>query len=229
MRTIRFIISAAALLLSAFSISAQDYQPKEAWPYIYREFQTGTLTLLSGAVSDSEFNIPIPSTKLHHIKDGTIMELEIDTIKDVVIKGERYINAQGKLMKVLASSDKGYVLSLVAPDEEAMNKVNIGYGISSSTASAMNVTTLLEGSASDLVNLKYDTLMERRDAGKVLPVKSSIYLMVGITVVEATKYEVTQGCGVDKKVLNNFFKTSKTKWKDAQSLLNLVNFIAENK
>lgn len=223
-----FTSSIIALFACVFTVNAQTYVPTEAWPYIYKDFTKGTLTPRNAAELVTEFNVPLTGTKLHYVQNGKIMEIPAMRVISVTIGEDLYIAASSKLMKVLASDESGYVLSSTEVDIDAMNKVSIGYGISSSTASAQNVTTLTD-TGDVLVNQNLLESVEKQGTGKELKTRSKTFLFVKGQLIEASKSIVTKESGVDKKAMNAFIKENSIKWKDADSLLKIVDFIASQK
>lgn len=220
-----FTSSILALFAGIFTVSAQTYTPTESWPYIYKDFTKGTLTPRNAAELVTEFNVPLTGTKLHYVQDGKIMEIPAMRVISVTIGDDLYIAASSRLMKVLASDESGYVLSATEVDIDAMNKVSIGYGISSSTASAQNVTTLTE-TGDVLVNQNLLDSVEKQGTGKPLKTKTNTFIFVKGQLLEASKSIITKESGVEKKAINAFFKENKIKWIDAESLLKVVDFLA---
>ena len=62
--------------------------------------------------------------------------------------------------------------------------------------------------------------------GNVLPVKEVLYLMLGDRLIPATRQEILNVPGVDKKAATAFMKQEKIKWKDTASLEKLLVFVS---
>ncbi|MGM9790550.1 MAG: hypothetical protein ACI3Y9_09660 [Candidatus Cryptobacteroides sp.] len=224
----KILLVAASLLLLGNVCRAQKFQPKDTWPYIFKDFTEGKVYTPDGReILSSELNISVVKGTLNYIEDGTIMAADMMRVSTAVIGDRRFINVMGRMMEVLASSDSGQVIKDVQLDVDEMGKTNIGYGIASSTASSQNVTTLMEG-MSDMVNLNISDALTRSKEGTVIPLKEDLYLRYGVATVPAFKKDVLDIRGIDKAEAEAFFKAQKIKWKDPQSLIKVVDFIAEN-
>lgn len=134
-----------------------------------------------------EVNFNIIDGKLHYIENGVIMSAEMVQVSSVVTESATYLNVWGRMMKVVASDEKGYVLRSVEVDKDKMAKTDIGYGISSATASSQNVTSLLGDSATLLVNMDISQALSKRAAGKVFPTMETLYLKINSDILPATK------------------------------------------
>lgn len=128
------------------------------------------------------------------------------------------------MYQVLSETDNGSLIQFASIDFDKLQKVDIGYGISSSSASAMNVTSLLQGMDS-MVNTHFDTAIEKRDNGIVLPLLIEKFIYVDGKLVPASKYGVREFPGIDKDAANAFFKERKIKWNKDESLAELIDFV----
>ena len=202
----KILLAAASLLMIGSVCRAQKFQPKDTWPYLIKDFTEGKV----------------------YTPDGKeILSSDMRRVSNVVIGDRKFINVMGRMMEVLASSASGHVLKDVQVDVDEMGKTNIGYGISSATASSQSVTTLMDG-MSDMVNLNLSDAVTRSKEGTVIPVKEDLYLKYGAATVPAFKKDVLDIQGLDKAAAEGFFKSQKIKWKDPQSLIKVVDYIAEN-
>lgn len=71
-------------------------------------------------------------------------------------------------------------------------------------------------------------LKNSKEDGAVLPVITKVYLVLPRQVVFATKKDVSDIDGIDKKALSAFLKEKKIKWKNPQDLLVVLDYVAEN-
>ena len=71
-------------------------------------------------------------------------------------------------------------------------------------------------------------LKNSKDEGTILPLAVKTYLVFRGNVVFAGKKDVMNVDGLDKKALAAFIKEKKIKWKDPQSLIELVDYMVEN-
>ncbi len=228
MKKTRFIIFAAMLLMSVQLCFAQKFEPTRTWPYLYRDFQNG---LIITNTEDEQISAAVNITlggRVHYIneKDQKVMEADILRVASVRIADDVYANVGGRMMRLIAVGNDGIVACETALNADELNKSDIGYGISSATASTMNVNSLASA-GSTFVDMPLNSIMAERDAGEKLPVKQTNYFRVGINVIPATKAAV-MNCGlVDKDAAKAFFKSNKIKWNDPKSLRDVVNFLSE--
>ena len=221
----RFLFLQVFLLFAAGTVCAQKYEPRESWPYLNENFQTGAVRTVKGSlIEDSTYNISIADGSLHYIVDGKIMKIDMMTIYTARVGDQVFVNVGGKMYQVLAETDNGSLIQLVSIDFDKLGKVDIGYGISSSSASAMNVTSLLQGMDS-MVNTHFDTAIEKRDNGIELPLLAEKFIYVDGKLVPASKYGVREFPGIDKAAANAFFKEKNIKWNKDESLSELIDFV----
>lgn len=219
----------AILGILAFSVSAsaQRYEPTDKWPYVNQTFLQGNVRTSSGAlVRSAELNVCLSNGSLHYINDGKIMQIDMNTIYTASIGNAVFLNAAGRMMKVLAEGDGVCVLELRSIDVEELGKVNIGYGISSATASSENVNILNEMS-SDMVNMSLTNALRDAESGKRLPLLIEKYIWVNGMAIRASKSDIANAPGVNKSELNAFVKQNKIKWNDVPSLLKVAEFLSK--
>ena len=223
----RFIFAFAGLLV-AFPLLAQDFKPRATWPFLYENFQPGASRSLDGTLtSDALFNVAVEDGALMYIgKDETIMRADMSRVYTVRIGDDSFVNAMGRLYKVLSEQEDGSVVLGTTLDVDELNKVNIGYGISSSTASAQSMANTLAGRF-DIGGTKVAQSEQDKLSGKVLPVKETFYFRIGMQLIPATKSELINTLGLDKKAANAFFKQEKVKWRDPASLEKVLSFVAQ--
>lgn len=219
------ILLLAALLLSAGFAGARDYSPTTTWPYAYPDFSAGYVTIHGGTVKTMIVNINIVWGSLHYLEDDFIKETH--DVKAVKIGSDQYVNAVGKLMKVLASSDKGYVVEGVEVDIAALNSTGAAYGSSSTTLGTMNLSSLEGiGATNSSSALNHMEIRANKDSGQILPLIRKKYIFAGGRLVYATKKDVSNAVGAP--ALKAFLKENKVKWNNAESLLQLLPlFVSE--
>lgn len=226
----RIVINAIAILVfwagsSILALAQDDFIPTETWPYKYAEFETGTVKSTSGEVRTYEkLNIYLPNLSLHYVMEDKVMSADMSKVYLVGIGDEVYLNTGGKLRKILIESDNGVVLEESWIDMEEYNSVDIGYGISSRTASAQNVSTLLLENAAQM-NRNLTDLVNKRDSKKLV-VRSSLYIRVNGFLYRATLGDVADMMP-DKKLAKKELKKLKIKWKDPASLVAVIDYIYE--
>lgn len=233
------IVLSLFLFLSSFLLRAQDpdayappYEPMDSWPYVYEQFESGNVRTTKGALlTYASLNICIADGKLHYIEAGKIMQANMMQIFTALVgDNDVYVNVGGKMYRVLVETDDGSILKMTSVDVDELSKVDIGYGVSSSTASRTN--TSLSGLGMEtldgvnMVNMTITSAEQKKNTGKILPLKETLYLYVSGKLVPANKHEVQQL--VDKDTAKAFFKANKIKWNKAESLLPLLSFLREH-
>jgi len=230
MNAIKRIAAMAVLLLAgALACSAQRYQPKDTWPYLYPDFQNALVFTASGVqVQEAMMNVTVDG-KLHFIRDEKILAVDMKNVYTARLGNDVYVNAGGKLMKVLAENDNGAVVLESSIDVDKMSKADIGYGVKSATASTQNITTLAGGTMDAMVDMALSTVMDQKASGSVIAMKESTYLRVGMNLTPASKRGLMDNPYVDKATAKAFLKSIKIDWKNPKSLLKVVDFIATEK
>lgn len=223
------VLFAFAALLSLFcvpSFAQGNYVPHEGWPLIYENFESGAARTKAGAlVTEALLNVSVIDGSLLYVDaSGLIIKADMSSVFTAKVSDDVYVNIQGKLYKLLSELDKGYVLSLTVVDEDKLGKADIGYGISSSTASVQNLSVLLDG-RSNLINKSVEQSIKNKFDTPELPVKLERYLYVNGRMVPASRNSLINYPGVDKKAALDFIKKEKIKWKDVSSLEKLVIFL----
>ena len=221
------VLTAGALLAQNYrSSDAAPYQPRDTWPYIYADFTSGVIrTTNNASTTEGTFNVSLIDGSLHYILNGTIMKLDMASVLTAKIGEELYVNIGNKMYRVLVEKENGWLLQYEQVDMEEMNKASIGYGISSSTASTQNVSTLLEGS-SDMVNMLLENAISAKANGRVLPIAKSHHIYCGGYLVAAARSSIREYPLIDKKEADAFLKSHKIKWNKPESLEQLIDFVA---
>ena len=222
----RYIFTVLALMLSLGSLSAQNSEPTTTWPYIYPDFLSGELKQLTGAPVQGAFNIHILESRLHFIEDGMIREVQPSEVVSVKVGDDYFATVSNKMMKVLAKSGNGFVAEEVLVDMARLNATGGAYG-SSSNSIATQALSSIEGIGGTRSNMNHMELKNAKNEGSVLPVIVKKYLVFPGYVVYATKNDVSKLYGIDKDEMNAFLKEHKIKWKDENSLIQVLDFICE--
>jgi len=230
----RMLIFSLAILLTALSLSAQE--PTTNWPFKFNDFQSGAIRTLDGSLITSYenlFNINLASGGVNYVNEGTIMEADMRRVTSAQIANLVYINVGGKMHEVLFEQEKGLVVRLESIDVEKMNKTDIGYGVSSSTASTNKTSLDLLGFGDwegiHLTGQTYTQARVKQGSGEPLPLRSDLYLVVDGIRIDATKTAVMNQPFVDKAEAKAFFKVNKIKWGKAETLPAVVGFIYDQK
>ena len=130
-------------------------------------------------------------------------------------------------MKVLASSDNGFIAEEMLVDVARLNTTGGAYG-SSSNSIATQALSSIEGIGGTRSNMNHMELKNSKNDGSILPVTVRRYLVLPGRVIYAAKKDVMQIDGIDKDALSAFMKENKLKWKNPQDNLKVLDFIADN-
>ncbi|MBO4743580.1 MAG: hypothetical protein J5533_08095 [Bacteroidales bacterium] len=222
----RFLLI-CAFALAALSAAAQDYEPTSTWPYLYPDFTEGEILALDGTSKKAMLNVHVLKAALHYIDGELIKELAPGQAFSARIGQDYYINASGKMMKVLAQNNNGYVAEGVEVDIVKLNSTGAAYGSSSTTLGTMALSSIEGlGASNSSTSINHMELKANKDNGQTLPLLTKKYLFVNKMCIFATKRDVATF--VDAAAFKAFLKSNKVKWNDPQSLLGVVDFIAEN-
>lgn len=216
------------MLVALCSINAQEYNPTDTWPFLYLDFQPGMTRAKSGAtLTEARFNITVNDGRLVYVgKDDVIMQLDMNEVYTARVGEDVYVNILGKMYKLLSELDCGAVVEGVEVDVDEMNKVEIGYGVSSSSASANNVSVIMDGRF-NLINKSLQQAVDEKSQGNVVPIMTTQYIVVNGILIPASRQTISSYPGVDKKEANDFFKKEKIKWKEVSSLEKVLVFVNE--
>lgn len=239
----KYLILLAFLCVGTFISSAKDFEPKDSWAYRYEDFVQGKVFNSKGEVIlEGKVNISVVDGKLHYVKGESIMEADMLQVFSVTItetkediysktaKEEGYMNVGGKMFRLLSRSDKSAVLEFMEVDMDKLSKSEIGYGITSSTASTQNLNlAALDGIVQNQANMNYSLASESKGSGERIPVKVSRYLLSRGALVLAKKREVAKIPELDKKALDAFVKSNKLKWDKTEDLQKIADYISDQR
>ena len=229
-----FMASLLLLVSAAGEGYAQRYQPRDTWPYLNEEFIEGDVRTSGGQLLERhKLNVCIADGRLHYVQDHMIMAADMNKVYTAKIGDFVYVNRGGKMFKVLVETDNGAVLQLTEVDVEEMNKTDIGYGISSSTASSQHTTLSGLGLTDEMGgfgiagNSRYEEVLVNKGSGKVIPQKETLWLLVGGMMLPASRKDFLAYPGIDRDAAVKFLKDNKIKWSKPLSLAKVVEYLAK--
>lgn len=226
MKRLLSICAAALMTVAAF---AQDDLPTLNWPYLFPDFMEGEVMMTGGKIGTGKYNIHLGLGALHFVNDGKIAEVSTGNIILITMGNDVLRNVNGKMMKVLAQTDGGFVLQETLADYSAVVRNDGAYGGSlSNSAKGFSYDENL-GNYGYLVTDGYEDLLSIKNEAEILPVVSHTYLYIGNDLIQAGKKNVSALEGVDKKAFSEFLKSEGIKWKEVDDLVKVVNYIAEHK
>lgn len=222
MKRIFLLIACWALALTAQA----QIDAYTTWPYYYPDFQQGTLILSNGQTRVMPVNIHLLKGDLHFIDENNMIQMApAGQFSAVQIGNDTFRRVGGYLMKITAGpDDKNYVAVRRIADLTALGETGGAYGTSSTTASTQRITSVdLPG----FVNTSHMEMMQHRENGEKLKIKSEYYVVIDGNVVKATKKEVTEALGDKGADFKQFLKKNKINWKDEQSMLKVFEFLGK--
>lgn len=223
----RFSAFLACALLTVCA-AAQSYSPTTTWPYLYSDFTEGEIQTQDGAKKSALLNVSLVRSTLHYIDKEYIKELANGSVYSARIGNDYFINAAGRLMKILAQNDNGYVAESTEIDMARLNSTEAAYGSSSTTLGTMALTSLEGiGATNSNSSLNHMELKNSKEDGKTLPLIQKKYIFVNGKCIYATKKDVS--AVADPASFKAFLKENKVKWNNPQSLLGVVDYLATSK
>jgi len=214
---------AIALLTCGAALRAQTCTT--TWPYLYPDFQDGTVYMRGGGTQNIKLNIHLLRTSLHYIELGMIKEAFPRDIDSIRIGGDLFRYVNGVPMRVAARGTAGYVAERLTADFAAALEGSGAYGMSASTISKTDLSSL---EVSGGTNQNHMLLLQSKDQGKTAEIEGEYFLVAGADVYPAVRKDVLEGVPEDRKEsVAAFIKNFKIKWKRPDSLVLLADFLAE--
>ena len=229
MKRIITLLSALVILASGLC-SAQNlpYKPTDVWPYEYDSFTEGRL-YRTGNLNDvvGRFNVCIANGQVHYLDEqNIILEADSREIRAVEIGEDMYINCFGKMYEIVERGDYGYIVRLKSINNTPEG-VDIGFGITSSTVAAQSVDLASAiGISAALVHSNVAKVALEKENGTPLNLNVETFIKVGDHLVPASKQDVIEA--TSKDAANAFLKAHKVKWNQPETLVPLIDFLAEN-
>ncbi len=223
----RFLLPLLLCVLPALPGRAQTFEPRDSWPFLYEEFLSGATRTMDGSLTtDARFNVSVIDGSLLYIgNDDIIMKPDMTRVYTARLGNDVYVNIMGRMYQLLSELDCGLVVLGREVDRDELNKVSIGYG-KSAVASTQSVS-LIAIDGGNGANKSLESFNTTKYNGKVLPVKETYYLRVGMRLIPATRQELLNLPGIDKKAATAFFKQEKIKWRETASLEKVLVFVNE--
>lgn len=223
----RYLISVFyTILITAAQLFGSDFKPLSTWPYIYEEFSEGWITTLQGnRIKYDKININISTCRAHYLTNDIIMEADSRSIARINIGEDNYIFASGKLVKVLKDSLKGAVVQSIGIDIEEMSKADIGYGKSSTASTQSLALSAITANMDFSLNKSMSTIAKEKYSGSEVPIDNAIGIYYKGIFVPATRYDISNIPGIDKKAFKKFVKENKIKFSSVEDLVKVVDYL----
>ena len=212
--------------LLSLSVGAQKYVPNTKWPYLYEDFQKGTIYMEGNKKSEAELNVHLLGNVLHYIKpDGKIYHSDDRNIIRVEIGSDAYIYSDRQLMQIVANEGTNLLLKLKKAAFDTMEAGSGAYGASLNSSAARDLSSLDLGG---LNTPELGKMLQEKKDGRDIPIVENYYFVINDTRIDATKREVEKFVGLERAGdLKKFLKENKIKWKNTESLKQLLKFLVQ--
>jgi hypothetical protein len=199
---------------------AQKYSPTTHWPFLYEDFQNGTVYFSDSAKDKQQkLNIHLLHATLWHVDGENVLLSDPKGIIKVSIGTDSFIYMNGELVRLvktagdyaLVESVKGNYNAIVSPGSGA-------YGMSTQSLSASKQSSI------GVMNYM-QTMLDKKE-GANLPLIRKYYFILSERIVQATRKEVEKAVSKESlPTLRAFVKEHKIKWNEEESLISLLDFL----
>ena len=223
----RKIIVLLLLVTTALTVSAQKYSPNTKWPYIYENFTEGTIFFEGNKKTKAQLNIHLLGNKLHYLADdGRIFTSDDKDVIRVEIGSDAYIYSDHKLVRIVAVDKTNLLVELTKADFDALFTSTGAYGASLNSSSSRDLSSLDLGG---LENAELGRMLQEKNDGRDIPLKKQNLFILGGKQIEAVKKSVESVLNADgQKEWKDFQKQNKIKWKNEESLSQVLTFISSH-
>lgn len=225
----KFLFMCAGTLMA---VAAFAQEPTTNWPYLYPEFKEGELNVRS-KTEKALFNIHLDLGALHYVEDGRIKEANILNATTLVIGNDVFRNVAGKMLKVLARAQGGYIVEETRATYSAVVRNDGAYGTTALNSTTTKTFLYNENAINQyngyLMTDVYKDLLAMKDDSEKLPFRKSLYMVIGMEQVPAERKAVTSLEGLDRKALKAFLKSEKIDWNELADLVKVMDYIIANR
>lgn len=225
----KFLFMCAGTLVA---VAAFAQEPTTNWPYLYPEFKEGELNVRS-KTEKALFNIHLDLGALHYVEDGRIKEANVLNATTLVIGNDVFRNVAGKMLKVLARAQGGYIVEETRATYSAVVRNDGAYGTTALNSTTTKTFLYNENAINQyngyLMTDVYKDLLAMRDDAEKLPVRKNLYIVIGMDQIPADKKSVASLSGLDRKALKAFLKSEKIDWNEIGDLVKVIDYIIANR
>lgn len=201
----------------------ENFTPNTLWPYVYDNFESGTIYFTNGKQSSSQLNIHLYGNVLHYVgNDGKIYTVDANDLAKVIIGTDTYICNDGKMMMVVVTKGDATLTKLEKADFDALFTSTGAYGSSLNTYGSRDISAL---DLSGLNGPELGKMLQTKKDGREIPVKDEYYLKIGNKFMAANKKDIMNN--LDETIRNEFktyVEKNKIKWKKEDSLVKMMGF-----
>lgn len=225
-------------LMILLALGTAAFAQSTTWPYLFPEFQEGTVYFKDKAAATQKVNIHLFKGNLHYLDaGGVVREALMVEVIEVEIGADKYVNMDGTLVKVLVAGENGCVAQEVLGDldvpkkQYAARNPSVDYRGTSDQAFQTTAKQQAEAKVSvlELQNMTGKTeaaLAASKKSGRPFELVTKNYVIAGGQNVVATKKGVSDWLPQDRKdAWKAWQKDHKIKWNEPESLLQIADFV----
>lgn len=203
-------------------ITAQ-YAPNTKWPYLFDNFQEGTIYMVNNQKTEGKVNIHLLGSALHYLNNEQVLQADLKDVSHVEIGSRTFIPDDNKIMEVIAKKGSYSILKLITGDFESLLSSGGAYGSSSNTSATRDLSSLDIGG---LNNPNHGLMLQEKTDGREVPLVIKFYLQTkDKQLFPANRKDIEKSLNEEQKVKwKVFLKSHKVKWKDEQRLAVILNF-----
>jgi len=213
-----------------FNVTGQNYAPTTNWPYLYENFQQGTIYLKSGNTLEKSVNIHLVASVLHYVENNMIQELmNTEDVDSIQIKtsyaSETFVYIDGRIYRLIEQTDNNNgIFEINIGNFDELLSTTGAYGTKNYTASPTKFVSLNIGGIAERDYLK---LSSGKDNGKLFPIDKTYFFKINGKLIKARSKDVENSIDSPqvKKQLQSYLKKNKVKWNNIDSLAGLYRFL----
>lgn len=218
----KFNLIVFTILLTGI-VNAQAFNPTTKWPYVFKNFQVGTIYFNDKQTLELEVNIHLLKSALHYVKQDMIYHADTSNpIDSIIINNVKYIYMDNQLVQVISERKNNKLVLLKKGDFDILFTTTGAYGTAAHTSAVNDLSSFEIGG---LTNMNHQQLVLEKEDGKSLPVKTSLHFLIDNKPVAATKKGLKDMLDAEKyKQLEAFTKENKINWKKTGDLEKILEF-----
>ena len=218
----KYILIVSVFLLAGL-LNAQSFNPTTKWPYVYKNFQSGTIYFNDKQTLELQVNIHLLKSVLHYVNQDMIYHADTSNpIDSIIINKVKYVYMDNQLVEVIGEKKNNKLVLLKTGDFDVLFTTTGAYGTAAHTSAVNDLASYEIGGIS---NMNHRQLVLEKEDGKLLPVKTSMYYIIDDKPVLATKKGLKDILNADKfKQLEVYAKENKIKWKKTGDLEKILLF-----
>lgn len=204
-------------------IVAQAQSTTSMWPYVYPDFQRGTVYFKDLNTLSADVNVHLLKSTLHYLNNDQIIEANTSEIAVVQINVDTYYVKNNQLLRFITGDSVKYVAELVLADFDGIMSSGGAYGSSSNVQATSKLSSMEVGGVSITNHIE---LKNNKEGGALLPLVRKYVLVTPDKMYLATRKGVESQLPENRKAaFKQFLKEKKVSWKDPASLVLLLDFL----